>query len=282
MSNTFVVANGLNTSYIDSLIIALFYKSSHLQDMLNQCPDDSKFVYLQELIGNNFIDPVRRNYSLDISVVNEIRNYSLICGWKDGGNITDLYNVVDYMNFLIKGLGFSGIEFELVEYNGSENESVKTLTLSHIELNASEKTSTKILLDKWTDKNIKKNKGSLICHRFKEIPMMMPIYINRINEDKNYVSCQVDIMRRIKFKNHNNKNQHGVSWVIHSIICFTNSGGGNYYSIVNANDNQWYLFSNDKIPSLIKIQITDEDISEKIKQECVLIFYRLDDELCKF
>jgi hypothetical protein len=51
---TFVVADGLNTSYIDSILMSLFYKSSHLEEMLIQQPDNAEFIYLQEMISNNF------------------------------------------------------------------------------------------------------------------------------------------------------------------------------------------------------------------------------------
>lgn len=279
-NNIFVVGSGLNTSYIDSLIVALFYKSSHLQELLTQFPDDNKFVYLQEMISNNFVDQIRRNNSIDYSIVNEIRNYSFICGWKDKCNLTDLYNPVDYMKFLMNGIGFGNISFEIMEHTEKDNEIIKTLDVNFLEVNVSENITIKKLLEKWIDINIKRNKSSLIAYQFREVPLLIPIYVNRNNEHKGITNYEIDVMKKIRFKN--NKNNK-ISWCIHSVICFSNSGGNtNYYSIVNTYDNNWYLFSNNKIPSFNKINIFDEYISKKIKQECVLVFYRLNDDLCKF
>lgn len=272
MINTFVVANGLNTSYIDSLLMALFYKSSHLRSILSQYPDQSKFLYLQELINNNFIDNAKHYYSIDSSIMNEIRNYSIICGWKEGGNITDLYTVTDYLKFLMLGIGFGQIDFEFVEFD----EKVKTLSMNYIDVPILENTDVKLLLEKWYDDNIKKS--TILCNRFKEIPVMIPIYFNRNNTQ--YISLQVDIKKKIKFKKNYDCTQNLASWSIHALICFSNSGGGNYYSIININLNEWYMFSNDKLPSLIQINLSDPNIANKIKQECILAIYKLDN-ICK-
>lgn len=272
--NTFVVANGLNTSYIDSLLAALFYKSSHLRAILNQYPDQSKFLYLQELINNNFIDNINHGYSIDESIINEIRNYSIVCGWKDNGNITDLYPVTDYMKFLMQGIGFGQIDFEIVEFDEMETEKIRTLTMNYIDVKVSENTDVKLLLEKWYNFYVEKEteKMTILCNRFKEIPTMIPIYFNRECGS----SFQVDIKKKIKFKKNNDCSQNTTSWIIHALICFSNSGGGNYYSVINTEIDQWFIFSNDKIPSLIKIKISDPVYSDKIKRECVMAIYRLD------
>ncbi len=271
--SSFVVANGLNTSYIDSLLMALFYKQSNLRSILSQYPDQSKFFYLQELINNNFIDNAKHGYSIDSSIINEIRNYSIVCGWKDGGNITDLYSVIEYMKFLMLGIGFGQIDIEFVECSENEGEKVKSISTNCIDMLIDENTDVKSILEKWYDHNINlKTNLSIICNRFKEIPLMIPIYFNRTQES----AYQVDIKKRIKFKKNSDSSQNNISWIIHSLVCFSNSGGGNYYSIINTDNNQWYMFSNDKLPSLIKISISDPDISNKLKQECVMAIYRLD------
>ena len=110
------------------------------------------------------------------------------------------------------------------------------------------------------------------CNRFREIPLVIPIYFNRPHGSQ----FQVDITRGIRFKQITDPIQSKTIWNIHAIICYSNSGGGNYYTIFSLDNNQWYMFSNDKIPSLIKIIMSDQDISDKIKQECVMAIYRLD------
>lgn len=284
MISTIVVANGFNTSYLDSLLVAMFYKSSHLRSFLTQYPEKSKFIYLQELINNNFINTIKNGYSVDTSIINEIRNYSIVCGWKEGENIADLYSVIDYMKFLMHGIGFGQIDFEFIEFNefnNIENEKVKTMSMNYIDTIISENTNVKILLEKWYETNIKKPKTSnehfrILCNKFKEIPLMIPIFFNR----EKGTSYNVDIKKKIKFKKNNDSVQNNVSWIIHALICFSSFGSGSYYSIINTDVDKWFLFSNEKIPSLIEIKIYDPEISNKIKQECILAIYRLDN-LCK-
>ena len=169
MTDILVVANGYNTSYIDSLLIALFYRTSHLKSLLTQYPEKSKFIYLQELINSNFLKNIRSGYCVDVSIINEIRNYSIICGWKENENITKLHNVVDYMKFLMQGLGFGQIDFEFVEFdqteNQTENEKVKILSMNYIDVPIFENTNTKLLLDSWCEINI--NKSELDGHQNK-------------------------------------------------------------------------------------------------------------------
>lgn len=275
---SFVVENGLNTSYIDSLLVALFYKSTHIQNMLLQYPAESKFIYLQELINNNFVDKIRQNFSIESSVVNEIRNYSFICGWKNNvSNVAELYNVIDYSDFLLKGFGYNNFEIDIIELNNSE-EYVKSLSLPYIEVNVKCDTHIKDLINEWKNKNIK-NKQSLICYNFKEIPMIIPIYINRKCDD-GYISLnKVDIYKRIKFKGKKTNLSNDCQWTIHSVICFSTSGGGNYYSLIKYDSNNWYIFGNDRIPSIMKFDMTNKDMCDKIKQECVILFYIFDDTI---
>jgi hypothetical protein len=112
-------------------------------------------------------------------------------------------------------------------------------------------------------------------YKFVNLPSLVPIYIKRKID-----GCKVDIKKRIQFHKNNNKSQENASWIIHSIICYSRVGNGHYYTILYTAYDDWYLFDNNKMPSLIKIDIYDSDVAEKIKQECVLILYRIDDILC--
>jgi hypothetical protein len=76
---SFCVEDGYNTSYIDSVLIALFYKPTHLHELLTQLPEKTMFSYLQELIFSNFVEQVRKNYS-----VNSGMKYEIILLYVDG------------------------------------------------------------------------------------------------------------------------------------------------------------------------------------------------------
>lgn len=253
----FCIEDGYNTSYIDSTLIALFYKPTHLHELLTQLPENIKFTYLQDIVMINFVEQLRKNYSINSSYVNEIRNYSIICGWKNMSQITEEHDANEYLLFLLNGFSLCHITIETV--------SLKSIVSQNIILELTEDSNLKNLLNKWIDVSTNK-----IQYKFVNLPQLIPIYINRKHE-----GLKIDIMKKIKF--YNNPTQNTASWIVHSLICKTRS---HYYSLVYTVYGDWYLFDNKKLPSVIKIDITSNDITEKIKQECIIILYRIDDMLC--
>ena len=104
-----IVENGYNTSYIDSLLIALFYKNSSIIDVLENEPTIPEVYYLQELIKFKFVNQIKKGYSIFFQSINEIRNYSIIYGWNTKGNIDEQQSCIEYyiqyfLVFLIFGL----------------------------------------------------------------------------------------------------------------------------------------------------------------------------------
>jgi len=279
MTGIFIIEDGYNTSYIDTTVMALFYRPTHLTELLFQLPEKTKFVYLQSIINTHIIEQTRRNSSVDASLINEIRNYSFVCGWKEGCNVTELYNAIEYLEFLVKGFDFCGIKCDLMEFSKKTHEDIQSIKINYITVQVTENNNIKTLLERWTNDNLKKSVSGTSSYHFTEIPMLIPIYLNRYIDGNQINNYKIDIKKKIRF---NNKGQHDISWVIHSIICFSNTGNGHYYCIINMDNNEWFLFNDNKIPSLVKISITDDDIANKIKQECVVVLYRLDDMLCKF
>lgn len=285
----FIVEDGLNTSYINSLLMALFYKSSKFNNILYEIPKDPKFAYLQNLIQFNFVSKVTQHYSVSSDVINEIRNYMFVCKWRSNSVITKLYNVVDCFDFLIKNMAEQyEIYFELVPLNIMPM-TVNEIKMYHIniDLNDNYNTNIKNLLDDWIKKNLLKNDSEskpTSQYQFHDPPTMIPIYLNRKMENNQINNCRVDIMERIKFNNNNNKTQNEISWMIHSIICYSNSLRKHYYSIIK-NDymtikkgsEEWFMFNEFHYPSMCKVDIKQEDISDKIKRECVMIFYHIDE-----
>jgi hypothetical protein len=274
-NNIFVVENGINTSYIDSLLIALFYKQSYMQEILFQQTENDFFIYLQDLIYNNFVCQFRNGFSIGSGAINEIRNYSYLCGWKNGFNILDLYNVVDYFSFLMSGLIKNLINIEIMIVHPIKNtQTINNMNMNYIELKITENSDVKTLLKDWENIFFIEKKNTY--YNFKEIPIIIPIYLNRYTtSDINF--SKIDIKNKIKFYKNNDNKQINFHWNIHSIICFSNSGAGSYYSLFNIDNNIWYLFNNMNIPALSKIDISENDISTKIMQECVLLFYKLND-----
>jgi hypothetical protein len=282
MTSIFMIDDGLNTSYIDTVLVALYYNHTHLNEMLINLPEESKFTYLQEIIKNDIIKPIRKNFSITSSTMNELRNYSFICGWKNNEDITELFNVVDYMSFLTNGFGSYKIKYDVAEISTkTQSENITSIEIDYIQSNVSYDTDIKSLLDVWKKSLSKKTSETTSHYKFMELPMLIPIYINRHSNGTQINNCKIDINQKIKFTKNNNKMQSDMSWSIHSIICFSKYNGGHYYSIISTDDT-WYIFNNSKIPSLSPIDMYNDNNSNKIKQECVIVLYRLDDKICKF
>src|SRR5665647_1607270 len=140
MNNTipFIVEKTLNSSYIDSLFVALFFEPSHVQDILSEYPENISFIYLQELIHENFVWNMRRKYFIDSATINEIRNYMTFCGWKHGADAANMYEVQDLYSFLINGFHKSKLNFITKE---------STLKMDYIELKVTKNDSIKTMLD---------------------------------------------------------------------------------------------------------------------------------------
>ena len=233
------IEDGYNTSYIDSLIISLFYKTSTFNFFINSQPKDINIYYLQELF-NKIIDLLKSNYIISSESINEIRNYSIYCGWQKDNNIINLFPVSEYYKFLIDKFNIKYIQ-------------VSNTLIPYIDIhfdnnnNDSNGLNLNILLEKY-EINDENN--------------IIPIHINRNN-----FNIKIDIMKKIKLTN--NKIA-----VFHSVICYSNINP-HYYSIITDYNKDWYIHDSTIKPSINKItDIKDINISNKIKNECVMIFYK--------
>ena len=131
------------------------------------------------------------------------------------------------------------------------------------------KTTIKKLFLNWLNTVILKDEEDLYCYQLKELPSYICFYLNRTN-----TNTMVDIMKNIKFFKNSNPTQNYIKYKIHAIACYD---GEKYYSILNtySNHNKWIMFTENKIPSLEYISMSDDDIIEKIKKESVFIIYTL-------
>ncbi len=251
----FIVEDGFNTSYIDALCVALYYKPSYIQNMLAEYPVNIHFASLQEIIYEDFVCNMRSHNAIDSSIINNIRNEMIACGWKENMNIVELYNVCELYLFLIKGFCESNMICKI-------NENVVNFDLIELTIN-NKYDDIKSLLCEWEKNNLPK-------FTFEKAPLYIPISIHRTHANQSFL----DIKEAIKFNNNTDSTQENIIWTIHSLICYSTGGEGHYYSIVN-DCGSWYMFTNKKIPSLMKVDIKDTDISTKIKQECVFILYTI-------
>jgi hypothetical protein len=271
----FHIEKGLNTSYITSFLISLFYKyDTNINSILIDKPQNPAGFYLQELIKTLFVEPIRKNFSIKSDTINEIRNYLLINNWESDLNYLDNRNCIDLYGFISDMLFVNNIEFEIYHIkdgviSGTEtNKSYKTI---NINVMIDEPTSIKKLFIDWLHDNILKNSNSymLDCYKLKSIPNFLVFNICRTEETK---KTEIDIKKKIKFFHNSDSKQNYLNWRIHSIICKSNQ---KYYSVFLSNDNSWIEFDEDKFPCCSYVYMNDEDIIEKIKQDVEMIIYTL-------
>lgn len=302
----FVVENGFNTCYMDSLFMALFYSPSNISlNMLDTDPTDPTFIYLQELIKTNFVEPVRKNHSISASTINEIRDYVFYNGWKSNipEEIIEQQDVSEFYVFLANKFKMPKIEIKrttITEAIPSTNDTGAIEKIPFIVLDLPENKekkqdviTIKTLLNKWFNDNpidVKRDvynndKNTILTETVKglnifkivNVPGIVPLVINRftnINSAKN--ESRVDIMQKIKLLN--NEEYDNLRWSIHSAICHTGNTikSGHYYALIN-HANKWLLFDDKSVPSMNTVSMSDETLINKIQSECVFVIYKFDD-----
>lgn len=311
--NLFVIENGLNTCYIDSLLMALFYKrSTYLDSLLHSDPKDPNNIYLQEIIKLKFVEQVRKGLSVTAEVINEIRIYAHDRGWlaKDPNELFEQQDVNEFYSFLLDIVNVPLIEtqrqticentyeniYENYENNNdNDNNTFESIPFMNLIVpDNKDETSIKEMLNNWMNnntvedikrtvinKNGEKEKGyvkGLNIYKIVNVPTFIALSLNRFGLLDRRIETKVDIQKKIKL-HHIHDNNDGLRWTIHSIICHRGDTpkNGHYYSILFGSDNRWLLFDDQSIPCLKEIDIKNELIVETIKREVVFAIYCYDE-----
>ena len=279
-----IIENGINTCYIDSLLVALFYQQSAIDDILNHDPKDACMIYLQELIKSRFVEKMRHRVSIGTDDINMIRNYAVQNGWcNDSCDIYEQQDVSEFYNFLLNGFSANYLEFEKIKMNnsdGTNNGLIEKLPFIPLHPSIEEgTTSVRELLIKWINNTLTEtnNTEQQYCYCLKTIPSYLPLCINRFTNQGERIHTQVDIMKRIKLFEISDKMQSNIKWKIHSIICNASitPKSGHYYTVLLVND-MWILFDDTQVPSFKQVDINDRQFADRIMRECVMIFYILE------
>ena len=295
----FVVENGLNTCYMDSLLMALFYKqSTYLDTLLCTEPKNFEHIYLQEIIKLKFVDQVRKNISITTDIINEIRIYANSCGWKansiDEFELFEQQDVNEFYTFLLNIFNAPLVEIQRQTYSealNNENDIGLIEKLPFINLTVSENSSIKELLSSWMNMNevnglkrevqeqkIESVKG-LNIYKIMNVPTFIGISLNRFsNFSGKRIDAMVDIQKKIKL-HHISDDNDGLRWTMHAIICHRGDTpkSGHYYSVLFGSDNTWLLFDDQAVPCLKEINIKNSEISDTIKREIVFAIYCYDE-----
>jgi hypothetical protein len=271
-----VIEGGYNTSYITSLLSAFFYKENeHLKSILLNQPNNNSGYYLQELIKVNYIEPLRKHYTIKSDALNEIRNYLFINGFLSHENIMNSFKIQSINElyiFLSEYLNSQKMEFDISKIkDGKLIETDNLHKLSMIELKVTNKnTSIRELFVDWITTTLLKEQEEYYCYKLKDVPSYLCFYLKRENQEEN---TMVDIMNKIKFFKNSDPTQNYIKYKLHSLICFD---GKKYYSCMTGYNNKWIMLNENKIPSMQYVSFADDEITEKIKKDVIFAVYTLD------
>lgn len=292
----FIVENGGNTCYIDSLLMALFYTPSHIDGVLNKKLKNDQYSYIQEFIMQKFVNRVRNGKSVSSEEINELRIILITNGWLDFNSIFQQQDVNEFYTFLLDKFDITPIELEKKIY--TDNNDNKTiieklpfipLSLPYYKENNSIKVSD--MLREWLylgGVDIKRNNNGifndvkdLISYQINNIPEFLTLSINRFPNIENRNNTDVVITKTLKpFSNLVNTDLKNVEWSFHSAVCHKgdNLQSGHYYTLlfkkINKED-KWYIFNDINIPSITEVSMNDKNIIKNIKQDCIFLIYQL-------
>jgi len=126
--------------------------------------------------------------------------------------------------------------------------------------------------------------NALSSYKIVNIPPIIALSINRFNNKQQRINTSINIQKGINpYKNTtndriNNITLNGIHWNIHSIVCHRGNTpkSGHYYSILyNDKKKAWYMFDDLKIPSMKQVFMSDKNIINLVKKDCVFLIYKL-------
>lgn len=268
MSNIIIKNTGLSC-HIDSLLIALFYIDSNIRStLLNNYIDSGKAIYLQEYIKVNIINNIINNKSiLEDNIKNLIRLLNIM-GWYNDFNHID--KVKELYGFLMKKLDGPLICIEK-EYLNDNDKLEDTSKKAYIDINIAditEEVDISVLINRWI---YNPNKMDIV-NNMTNIPYILGININRLSDNR-LNNVPINIIKGISPATYSMLDRKPI-WKFHSLICFEGDiNKGHFYSLLYDGKN-YYIHDNHNVPAIIKIDIKNHAIAEKIKRECTFLIYK--------
>jgi hypothetical protein len=277
--NQIVLEDGLNTDYIYSTIIALFYAPiDGINGMINNDVADINGFYVQEFIKLKFIYQLQRSLTIESCVVNKFRLFLHNCGWlRDGdSDILKQTNLANFYTFLISSMLEYSLKFTHVdtETNTSVDRQLDMIRITDDHLNITNNGNKIADLSSAVGRWIKQEiLGDNISYKFEHIPHILPIYLDTRDKDTGLNKRYINIMEGLRFEDNGDQIQRQLVWDIHSMICQTERE--DYYAIVIDRNDRFIAFSDKKIPSNWVVDMTDINVVKKVMSEVRFVFYKL-------
>lgn len=300
----FTVENGINTCYVDSVLMGLFYTPSNIYYNMLECdPKNDVFLYFQELLKYNFIDNVRKNKSITSDNINNIRNYMFFnINWLNNKyeELLEQQDVSEFYTFLVDNMS-NNMHIEIKRKTITEGldsasdtgiiEKIPFIPLSLTKITDNKEISIKDLLSNWLTNNpvtvtretiidgkkVKQDVPAINIYQVTNIPTIVPLHINRFTSfDVKKNNTMIDIKEKIRLFDIND-DLGKIKWSIHSAICHTGDSikNGHYYTLL-INANRWLMFDNMSIPCLSEVDMSNSKLIDKIKSEVIFIIYKFD------
>jgi len=288
------IENAGNTCYMDSLIIALFYVKSCIENhvMSNREVKNPLGIYIQEFIKNQIIDPLRNGKSVTRETMDTFRSLCFQSGWRnsDEEEYFRQQDVSEFYSFIAHMLDIPMIEMQkrtITEAIPDKDDTGKKEQMAFVPLSLpNDKTDVKIatLLYDWMHNNyvqIKRkintgqeltptNVNSLQSYSITNFPMIVPLSINRFRSNNERLDVNIIIQKKINPVDGNFQHE----WKLLSVICHNglSSDAGHYYTLFTSL-NKWYISDDLKEPSIYEVAMNDKNITSRIKRECVFLIY---------
>ena len=293
----FIIENAVNTCYIDSLLMALFFEITHLDELLSKNLKNTNVltIYLQEYIKEKFVNVVRNEKSVLSDDIDMIRTLCFQLGWRNTSQdeYINQQDVNEFFVFLMEI--FENEQITMSRYSVSENVYNESFdvgqeeTIPFIPLSLPENQTmitVKELLHNWLYDNISDLKSinieenntiiikGLNTYFINNSPQLLCLSINRFNNQGTRIMTNVIIQKKISPYNKEPLNVN--KWEFQSAIChrgLTNKSG-HYYTLLSKND-KWYIFDDLEVPCMREVYMDDITVTNMLKKECVFLIYRL-------
>ncbi|AYV77301.1 MAG: ubiquitin carboxyl-terminal hydrolase [Barrevirus sp.] len=282
----FIIENAVNTCYIDSLLVSLFYKPVlPIDNILNKDLKNVVATYLQEYIKERFVKAIRSNKSVLRDDIEMIRVICSQIGWptlqtKDKQDAhLDQQDVTEFFCFLLDTFEVEKINIQRYSLKNNQGEEVEPankevipyIPLALPELSDESITIKKMLYD-WQHNNfvnLNKKTTCLNSYIIMNSPSLLALAINRFNNEGHRIKTNVIIQKKIYI---NDKKL--TEWTFHAAICHrgTSTKSGHYYSLIN-NSGNWYIFDDLNVPCMKLVKMDDPSITNMIKKECFFVLY---------
>lgn len=262
--NNYVVEDGYNTLYLSTLLVALFHTPSVIDRCLLLENNSQKLngILIQKIIEKNFVNMFRRNISITSKLLNQIRMCSHVSGWKNTKNIDELLQESDpilFLDFLLQMIEFYPIEISKYSREKYSAQQLAKQTVQEIHSNEAIPKRDSLIEKIYCIqlKTIKSSVQESYCEWVKtndimNIPQFVIFQINNLTE-------MINIDKKIWLfpKNHE---YHMIHWNFYSMI---NYNGNTYQTIINK-DNKPYLFCQNSLPCIKKVDEVLKNKYEKI------------------